>query len=80
MCEKEKFLYVKYICLRYMYLEKADKPVNVSIMSLLDESKHFHKNCASENCMTPRNRKVISEAVLKGLAVVTARRYCIMTQ
>lgn len=57
ICEKEKFLYLKYIHLRQIYLEEVDKPVNVSIMPLLDKSKHFHKNCASENCVTPRNWK-----------------------
>lgn len=70
----EKFLYAKYISLRQIYSEKFDKPVNVSIVPLLDESVYFHMNCASD-CVTPRNWKFNSEAVLTELTVVTTRHY-----
>jgi len=43
MTQKVKFLCVKYMSLRQIHLEEADKPLGASIMLLLSECIHFHK-------------------------------------
>lgn len=66
MCEKEKFLYLKYIHLRQIYLDKIDKPVSVSIMPLLDESKHFPRILPVKTVWPQETGKSFQKMSLKG--------------